>query len=128
MFLAIGSLLRYNESKGSEFMADPNVQDRNTRFPDPPLGVYGGSDRTVMEIKENSVVLREDISGSMWYQQYEMRFEELTDVYFKASANWRYGYLSVRGRFNRWTPIPTNAREAMWDSMSIRFWKIGRAS
>ena len=100
----------------------PNVNETNKLFPDPPLGVYGGSNRTIIEIKENSVVIREDTSGFRWYQQYELRFEELTDVYFRASANWYYGYLSVRGRFNRWMPIPNNARSAMWDPMSVRFW------
>ena len=63
------------------------VDDTNELFPDTPLCVYGGRIRDSLEIKENSVVIRNDAMSPCWYQEYEFRFEELTDVYFKASAD-----------------------------------------
>jgi len=97
------------------------VDDTNELFPDTPLCVYGGRIRDSLEIKENSVVIRNDAMSPCWYQEYEFRFEELTDVYFKASADLYTGYLSIRGRFNQWMPVPTSRRGTRRDMTTVIF-------
>lgn len=96
------------------------VDDTNELFPDPPLGVYGGSGGATLEIKENSVVFGKYYALSN-RRAVELRYEELIGAVFQPAASFNGGYLSVRSRCNEEMPFPVKEMAAALDPTSVCF-------
>ena len=89
------------------------------QFPEPPLGVYKQT-FGYMELQEHGVKFYENT----WLADKINRiipYDEIIEVAFEMAQNSKSGFLSVRGRQDKYLPIATTVWEAIQDPTSVIF-------